>query len=355
VVPTKAHLYRSRCAPAARACLRRDGRECRSRVRAFQDALRHWRDHIYGISIEGKTPNLSRAIFALSFQWSGNRPCLRDAQARAEQAIQTITSLDPAPSTPGIIKFLHLDLNDLASVKAAAAAFAQQETKLDILWNNAGTGANAVELGARTAQGFEPMAGMHLIATLLFTQLLLPQLRAAATAATAAGTPGSVRVVWTSSIITDGGSPTNGVDFDRLAEGTPDRVLNYAVSKAGSWMLGREMASRYGKDGIVSVTQNPGNIKAGSYAGTPALTMFFVNPLLHATKFGGYTELYAGLSPDVSLETNGTYIVPWGKIRTDDECPRKDLINAMTPEEKGGLGYGKRLWEWCEEQWKPFV
>jgi hypothetical protein len=120
-------------------------------------------------------------------------------------------------------------------------------------------------------------------------------------------------------------------------------------------MLGREMARRYGKDGIVSVVQNPGNLKAGSYAGTPAPIMFSINFVLYVPNFGGYTELYADLSPDIGLENNGAYVIPWGRIRLDEDCPRKDIIKAMTPEEKGGLGYGKKLWELCEEQWKPFV
>lgn len=121
-------------------------------------------------------------------------------QDRAEKAIQTITESTPAPETPGKLKFLSFDLNDLDSVKTAAATFAQQEPKLDVLWNNAGTGANMVNAGSKTKQGFETMVGMHCVATLLFTQLVLLQLRAAVAAPT---TPGSVRVVWTSSFLAE--------------------------------------------------------------------------------------------------------------------------------------------------------
>ena len=101
--------------------------------------------------------------------------------------------VQPAPKSPGKIKFLHLDLNDLESVKRAATTFAQQESRLDFLWNNAGTGANLVEAGAKTAQRFEAIVGMHCIATLLFTELVRPQLREAAAAPETAR--GSVRVV----------------------------------------------------------------------------------------------------------------------------------------------------------------
>ncbi|CAG8399130.1 unnamed protein product [Penicillium salamii] len=215
----------------------------------------------------------------------------------------------PAPKVPGKIKFLRLDLSDLESVKEAAAAFAQEESKLDVLWNNAGSGAHRVKAGAKTVQGFEAMVGMHCVATLLFTELLRPQLRAAAGAPE---TPrGSVRVVWTSSFLAEGMSPPNGIDFNVLDKGTKDRGRNYAVSKVGTWMLGRELAqqSQLEEDNIVSVVQNPGNLKSGAYAETSAIAMCFIRPFLHETKFGAYTELYAGLSPEITLEQNGAYII----------------------------------------------
>ncbi|KZL67431.1 short-chain dehydrogenase [Colletotrichum incanum] len=267
-------------------------------------------------------------------------------------AIETITSATSALENPGIVKFLHLDLNDLDIVKLAAATFARQESKLDVLWNNAGMGGLILPPGSRTKQGFEAMIGMHCIAAQLFTHLLLPQLRNAVTNAP----KGSVRVVWTSSFLADSHSPTNGIEFNLLEEGTMDRPRNYAQSKAGNWFLGHEMASRHGSEGIVSVTQNPGNLRAGSYVGTPALAMLFFDFFfLHDTKFGGYTELYAGLSPEISLENNGAYVIPWGRIRADEDCPRKDVVNAIKSEADGGLGYAAKFWDWCEEQWKPFV
>lgn len=45
-------------------------------------------------------------------------------------------------------------------------------------------------------------------------------------------------------------------------------------------------------------------------------------PLLHEAKFGAYTELYTGLSSEITLEKNGAYIISWGRIRPDEDCPR---------------------------------
>jgi NAD(P)-dependent dehydrogenase (short-subunit alcohol dehydrogenase family) len=183
----------------------------------------------------------------------------------------------------------------------------------------------------------------------LFTTLLVPQLRAASTPESPS------RVGWTSSFLAEGASPTNGIDLDLLDKGTTDKIKNYAISKAGTWMLGREFARRCGRDGIVSVIQNPGNLKNEGWKKVDAVTMFFVKHVLHEPRFGAYTELHAGLSRDITLENNGAYVIPWGRLRPDEGCPRKDILNAMTAEEESGLGYAEKLWDWCELKWKPFV
>ncbi|KAI1122428.1 hypothetical protein F5Y10DRAFT_254116 [Nemania abortiva] len=272
---------------------------------------------------------------------------------KAEEAIKAIESNIPeGRHGRGQLKFLQLDLCDLKSVKAAAEEFARLEPKLDVLWNNAGAGANVLKYGERTAQDLEVYMGLHCVGTLLFTQLLLPQLKAAA----AGADPGTTRVVWTASGLMDESAPPNGVDFSVLKDGVKDRVTNYAASKAGTWFLAREFGRRYGSDGILSVTLNPGNLRAGSFKGTPALVYFILNIiLLYDPIFGAYTNIFAGLSPDLKIEHNGTYVIPWGRRRPDNEITRKDIVKAMAPESEGGLGYAKKFWEWCEEQWKPYV
>ncbi|KAL2069922.1 hypothetical protein VTL71DRAFT_14601 [Oculimacula yallundae] len=272
-------------------------------------------------------------------------------KAKADKAIKDLLETTPAPKNPSKLKFLQLDLNDLLSVKAAATTFAQQESRLDVLWNNAGAGANAVDPNARTVQDLDLMIGANIVATLLFSTLLVPQLKAASVSTV--GQP--ARVVWTSSYMAEGMSPPNGVDLALLDSGAKGPVPNYAMSKAGTWYIGREFAKRYGQDNIISVSQNPGNLRSGGYDNVSALTMFFISPLLHETKFGGYTELYAGLSPDITLKNNGAYVVPWGRLRPDSGCPRKDILTAMKSEEEGGLGYPKKLWEYAESKWKPYI
>ncbi|KAK7715191.1 hypothetical protein SLS64_003889 [Diaporthe eres] len=252
--------------------------------------------------------------------------------------------MKPKPEHPAVFKPLLLDLNDLNSVRTAASEFAVQENRLDILWNNAGIGADAVPVQSKTAQGLEKFVGMHCVAALLFTQLLLPQLRYAAKTSH----PGAVRVVWLSSIMAESHVPADGIDFSILAAGCPNGRRNYARSKAGNWILAHEYARRYGQLGIVSVAANPGNLKTNAFQGAPSKFMAVADRLfLYDPKFGGYTELYAGFSPDITLENNGAYILPFGRVQPEEQIGRPDILAKLKSEEDN---LGENFWKWCEDQ-----
>ncbi|TRX95677.1 hypothetical protein FHL15_003231 [Xylaria flabelliformis] len=272
---------------------------------------------------------------------------------KAQEAIKVIRGTCPiSTNTTDRLRPLQLDLADLSSVREAAKQFSHQECRLDVLWNNAGVGANAIEFGDCTAQGIEPLMGIHCVAPLLLTILLLPQLRfAAAHPIASAPLLQGPRVIWTTSGFAETHSPTNGVDLAALDVGLQDRVANYAASKAGVWILSQEFARRHSKDGIMSLPLNPGNVKSGVYKGTSSLLMFVFNTfMLYDAKLAAFTQLYGGLSPDITLEDNGIYIIPWGRIRRSQSM-RSDILKAILPEENGGLGYGTKLWEWCDRQW----
>ncbi|KAI0888177.1 uncharacterized protein GGS22DRAFT_155270 [Annulohypoxylon maeteangense] len=220
----------------------------------------------------------------------------------------------------------------------------QAQTKLDVLWNNAGIGPNANPPKTRTAQDLELFMGVHCVGALLFAELLQPQLKAA----TSPEHPS--RVIWLTSVLIDFSAPKNGIDFDILETGVRDQIVNYSTSKAGVWVLGREYGRRHAEDGILSVIANPGNLDAGAFKGTSRFAMFMMRILwLQKPVFGAYTELFAGLSPEV---TNGRYVFPWGRSVPDSSVVRQDVLKAGETEELGGLGYGKKLWEWCETKWK---
>ncbi|KAI2616153.1 NAD(P)-binding protein [Hypomontagnella submonticulosa] len=253
--------------------------------------------------------------------------------AKIQAAIAQVTSVSPPPTTPATLKALYLDLSDLTTVKRAAYEFAAQERRLDILWNNAGNGYSP---GSTTKQGLEASIGTNCVAPLLFTQELVPLLHAAAKTAPR----NTVRIVWTGSVQIDINAPYGGIDYERIEKPTTVALEEYGASKAGNWFLAVEAAKRWGKYGIISVCGNPGNVLTGIYASQSWLYMLFLKTfVLYKARYGAYTMLFAGFSPEVNEDNNGAYIWPWGKIQP---IARPDVLQAASE------GKATRFWEWCE-------
>lgn len=226
------------------------------------------------------------------------------SKEKAAKAIEEIKA--KAPKSSGDLVFLLLDLADLSTIKRSAQEFLSRESKLHVLFNNAGVMNPAP--GSKTAQGYELQLGVNNVGTFMLTKLLTPVL-----IDTAKTEPEStVRVVWVSSSAADGLSPSGGVALDNLDYHNDKSSLHkYGVSKAGNYLHATEFAKRYRAAGVVSIPLNPGNLNSdlwrtqGSVTGTILRTF-----VLHPSIYGAYTELFAGLSPKVTIEKSGS----WGKF-----------------------------------------
>jgi retinol dehydrogenase-12 len=260
-----------------------------------------------------------------------------------------------------------LDLADLTTIKVCAEEFLSKETRLHVLFNNAGVMAPAAGL-PKTPQGYELHLGTNNIGTFMFTKLLTPIL--ATTAKTAPSN--TVRVVWVSSSGAEIGSHRpGGVPLD-YKKSQPSAIIRYAISKAGNYLHAVEYARRFKEDGIVSVSLNPGNLDSELYRDQGALFGFFIrHTVLYPSIYGAYTEMWAGLCPDVALERSGewgtqyflsksrsvryekltTLVAPWGRFMKI----RPDLLEASKDVDEGGSGIAKKFWEWTEEQIKPYL
>lgn len=100
------------------------------------------------------------------------------------------------------------------------------------------------------------------------------------------------------------------------------------------------------------MTQNPGNVKTKGWNGIPWYERALMTPLVYSPKNGAYTELWTGLSGDVTCEDGGKFAMPWGRWHTS---PKKDILESLKTEEEGGTGLAKEFWGWCEEQTKEFA
>jgi NAD(P)-dependent dehydrogenase (short-subunit alcohol dehydrogenase family) len=267
----------------------------------------------------------------------------------ATKAIQTIEAIRKAfPESTGQLKPLSFDLNDLASVAACASAFLAQESRLDVLWNNAGISyAPSDEI---TAQGYEPHMGINCLGPFLFTKLLLPVLKQTAAISPSAST----RVIFIASGMVDMAAPTGGIPLAELSPTftSKDPSRNYTISKTGNWFLASEFDRRTRGNGVLFLAQNPGNLTTNIWDRVPWFLKTSVSLLLYPPKLGAYSELWAGLSPEIQLEDGGRYGIPWGKWHPR---PRDDLLHSLKPKDEGGSGVAAEFWVWCDKQTSSFA
>jgi NAD(P)-dependent dehydrogenase (short-subunit alcohol dehydrogenase family) len=159
------------------------------------------------------------------------------SEAKAQKTIDEIKALHPASA--GELVFLKLDLSDLTTIKASAKEFLAKESRLDVLWNNAGV--MVPPQGSKTVQGYELQVGTNNIAPFLFTQLLQPVLLATAQI-------GEARVVWVSSSAGYIGLPKPIIDFNNMDYKREEGIwTKYGRSKAGNILHCVESARRSDK------------------------------------------------------------------------------------------------------------
>jgi NAD(P)-dependent dehydrogenase (short-subunit alcohol dehydrogenase family) len=262
--------------------------------------------------------------------------------SKAKEAIADIKNSTPPSS--GSITFIPLDLADLTTIKPAVSAFAAQESKLDVLWNNAGIGMSPA--GAKTEQGYEVTMGTNALAPYLFTQLMLPFLRTAAKTAP----PNSVRIIFAGSPALETWTPQNFIH--ELSSPSTDAQRLYASSKAANLFLASEFSSRVKGDGIIALCNNPGNLRTKIWDDVPMVVRWMLRVTMHPPIYGAYTNLWSGLSADVKGEDGGRYVVPWGRWH---EGVKEDIARALKNEKDGGTGEAGRFWEWCERETRRYV
>ena len=161
--------------------------------------------------------------------------CGRD-DAKGQAAVEEIG---------GATVYQHLDLADLAAVRAAADKLLTRIDRLDVLVNNAGV--MACPLG-RTADGFEMQFGTNHLGHFLWTARLFPLLMASVPA----------RVV----NLTSAGHLIGGVDLDdpNFEHRAYDKWVAYGQAKTANILFTRELERRFGDHGLHAYAVHPGAV-----------------------------------------------------------------------------------------------
>ncbi|KAM5535833.1 hypothetical protein V8D89_010451 [Ganoderma adspersum] len=246
-----------------------------------------------------------------------------------EKADAAIAELNAATGKEAL--FLELDLASLASVKKAAEDFLSKEQELHILFNNAGV--MFPPIAQVTADGYDLQFGTNVLGHHYFTRLLLPALLAGKESSP----DHHARIITTSSA----SSYLDPLYWDTFRDGPARRQkathTMYNQSKLANVIVARETARRYGQQGIISISLNPGNIQSDLQRHLPSIIQKVANLLiLYPTPYGALTQLWAGTMPE-AVNFNGEFLIPWAR-------PGKCRPEAYDPV------IGERLWNWLEEQ-----
>ena len=239
----------------------------------------------------------------------------RDA-SRAEAALQDLKQAVPQAQ----VQLMNLDLSSFDSIHNFAESFQAQYKQLDVLVNNAGLFPMSEQ---KTAEGFEMQFGVNHLGHFLLTHLLLPELKAS----------GSARVVNVASMIHQMGK----IDFNSFQGEKPYKALTaYGQSKLANVLFSRELAKRYGSDGISSFSLHPGGVGT-NIAGRGILRKSFYRIFGgHMTpKRGAQTSIYLSTEPGIEAHS-GSY---FGQSSNKKESSKRGQDMAVA----------KRLWDTSEQ------
>lgn len=123
---------------------------------------------------------------------------------------------------------------------------------------------------------------------------------------------------------------------------------------------------------------NPGNLDSDLYRTMDSQTGFdwistliFTKTMLYPQVYGAYTELFSGLSPEVTLEKTGSWsefshphawhlllltgltsrvVGPWGRFFDI----RHDLVKGTERGPEGEQSVSEKFWDWSVEQTEAY-
>ncbi|ORY84768.1 hypothetical protein BCR37DRAFT_339613, partial [Protomyces lactucae-debilis] len=202
------------------------------------------------------------------------------SESRAQGAIEKIRAQKPS----GSVEWLKLDLQDLASVQAAAKAFSSKESKLDVLYNNAGIMASPYQL---TKDGIESQFQTNHIGPFLFTNLLLPKLKQS-TDARIVVTSSSAHSMYTA-------NEDSYTSLEEVNSQHGSTWTRYGQSKLANVLFAMELANKF--PDIKTNACHPGVINTELSRGPGASYGKVVQKVMEGTMWFGSSALGAVLSP----------------------------------------------------------
>lgn len=232
---------------------------------------------------------------------------------RKEDGETTAREIAPKASlAPDVVA---ADLSSQLSIRQAAGFVRGRYSRLHVLINNAGIIPARREM---TVDGLEMQFAVNHLAYFLLTNLLLPQLQAAAPS----------RIINVSS-----GAHTHGsIDFDDLQAQRSYRPQSvYARSKLANILFTYELARRLAGTGVTANCLNPGVVATrmlADYMGVPVAGPALARTIGATPEEGAATSIYLASSPEVEGVT-GKYFERGKPVASSQESHDEALAQRL--------------------------
>jgi len=277
--------------------------------------------------LEGKTVVITGASDGIG------KETARDLAARGARVIMACRDMKKCESVRKEIvmessnKYVYCrqcDLASMESIRQFAKRFNEEESRLDILINNAGVMRCPKSL---TSEGIEMQLGVNHMGHFLLTHLLLDKIKESKPS----------RVINVSSVAHTRGK----INFDDLnSERQYDPATAYEQSKLANVLFTRELAQQLQGSGITVNALHPGIVDSNitrhmsfmkSYMATLFLRPLFW-PFVKSAKQGAQTTLYCALDPSLDQVT-GRYFSNCGEEElgsnaVDDKAARRLYLTS---------------------------
>jgi dehydrogenase/reductase SDR family protein 12 len=245
------------------------------------------------------------------------RAVARDA-GRAEEAARQVRAAVPDADVRG----LACDVSSLADLRRLTDQVSEQETRLDVVVNNAGAMPDERQF---SADGHELMFATHVLAPFALTAWLQPLLERSAPARVINVSSGGMY-----------GQRLPGADLESEHTTYGPKKL-YARTKREQVVITEQWAQRLDGTGVVVHAMHPGWVDTKGVKEWMPVFRALTRPIIRSSEQGADTIVWLGAAPEALQSTGGF----WHDRR------RRPTRHPLGPPE-GSEEDRRRLWAYCE-------
>lgn len=229
---------------------------------------------------------------------------------KTERVLEEIRAAVPGAS----VEYVHLDLSDLASVRACAKELLDRKTPIHGLVNNAGL---AGQRGT-TKDGFELIFGTNHLGHYLFTRLLLDRIVES----------GPARIV---NVASASHYQAKGIDWDALQK--PTRTVTsmreYSISKLSNVLFTKELARRLEGTKVTTYAVHPGVVATDVWRKVPGPVRWIIKKFMITPEEGAQSSIRCATDPELANETGRYYDVGGKEKRPNRLADDVDLAKTL--------------------------